>query len=49
MTLTSRLLVALLAVAVLSGCSGLNRMQQRALSGGAIGAVGSPNGQTWAE
>jgi hypothetical protein len=32
-------LVALLALG-LAGCSGLNRTQQRALSGGAIGAGG---------
>ncbi len=30
----------ILATAMLAGCSGMSRQQQRALSGGAIGAVG---------
>lgn len=36
----SRLAVALLLIVPLAACSGMNRGQQRALSGGAIGAAG---------
>ncbi len=35
-----RLSIAVLALALVSGCSGMSRQQQRALSGGAIGAAG---------
>ncbi|HZS81844.1 MAG TPA: YMGG-like glycine zipper-containing protein [Stellaceae bacterium] len=35
-----RISIVVLAVALLGGCSGLTRQQQRALSGGAIGAAG---------
>ncbi len=36
----SRTLLVIASLAVLSGCSGLTRQQQRTLSGGAIGAAG---------
>ena len=35
-----RVAIVVLAVGMLAGCSGMNRQQQRALSGGAIGAAG---------
>jgi hypothetical protein len=35
-----RVTIVVLAVALLGGCSGLSRQQQRALTGGAIGAAG---------
>jgi osmotically inducible lipoprotein OsmB len=35
-----KITVLVLSVVLLAGCSGLNRQQQRALSGGAIGAAG---------
>jgi hypothetical protein len=35
-----RVAIVVLAVGMLGGCSGMNRQQQRALSGGAIGAAG---------
>jgi hypothetical protein len=35
-----RVSIVVLALALLSGCSGLSRQQQRALTGGAIGAAG---------
>jgi osmotically inducible lipoprotein OsmB len=37
---TKKLVALALATLVLSGCSNLTRQQQRALSGGAIGAAG---------
>jgi hypothetical protein len=37
---TKKLVALALAALVLSGCSNLTRQQQRALSGGAIGAAG---------
>lgn len=38
--MTKKLVALALAALVLSGCSNLTRQQQRALSGGAIGAAG---------
>jgi len=38
--MTKRLTAALLVLAMLGGCSGMSRQEQRALSGGAIGAAG---------
>ncbi|MBV9523059.1 MAG: hypothetical protein JO010_09715 [Alphaproteobacteria bacterium] len=38
--MVKRLSVLVLALAMLGGCSGLTKQQQRALSGGAIGAAG---------
>jgi hypothetical protein len=38
--MTKRITVLALALALLAGCSGLSRQEQRALSGGAIGAAG---------
>jgi hypothetical protein len=35
-----RISIVVLAAALLAGCSGMTRQQQRALSGGAIGAAG---------
>ncbi len=40
MRLTARILAMLVAAGALAGCSDLNGMQQRTLSGGAIGAAG---------
>jgi len=37
---TSRVAAVLLLAAVATGCSGMNKQEQRALSGGAIGAAG---------
>ncbi|NGM22086.1 hypothetical protein G3576_18850 [Roseomonas stagni] len=36
----SRIALALLLILPMAACSGMNRTQQRALSGGAIGAAG---------
>jgi len=38
--MTKRLSIVVLALALLGGCSGLSKQEQRALSGGAIGAAG---------
>ena len=38
--MTARLAFTALIILSLDGCSGMNRTQQRALSGGAIGAAG---------
>jgi hypothetical protein len=38
--LITRTALALALIAPMAACSGMNRTQQRALSGGAIGAVG---------
>ncbi len=38
--MTKRITVLALALALLAGCSGMSRTEQRALSGGAIGAAG---------
>jgi osmotically inducible lipoprotein OsmB len=38
--MTKRVSIVLLALALLAGCSGMSREQQRALSGGALGAAG---------
>jgi hypothetical protein len=35
----NRLMVLVVALSALAGCSGMNRTEQRALSGGAIGAA----------
>jgi hypothetical protein len=35
-----RVSIVVLALALLGGCSGLSRQQQRALTGGALGAAG---------
>lgn len=40
MTMSARLVIAALLLASLAGCSGMSRTQQRAVSGGAIGAAG---------
>lgn len=40
MHVVKRLTIVALAIGVLAGCSNMNRQQQRALSGGAIGAAG---------
>lgn len=39
MTLAARVLVLLLGTSLIAGCSNMNTTQQRALSGGAIGAA----------
>ena len=39
-TLSRRIGVALLVLALTTGCAGMSERQQRALSGGAIGAAG---------
>lgn len=38
--MTKRLSIVVLVLAMLGGCSGLSQQQQRALSGGALGAAG---------
>jgi osmotically inducible lipoprotein OsmB len=38
--MTKKLVMLAMAAVILSGCSNLTRQQQRALSGGAIGAAG---------
>jgi len=38
--MTKRLSILALAATLLVGCSGLSRQEQRALSGGALGAAG---------
>ncbi|MBU6497541.1 MAG: hypothetical protein KGJ41_04440 [Rhodospirillales bacterium] len=40
MTYVKRGVVLILCAGLLAGCSGMNRTQQRTLSGGAIGAAG---------
>ncbi|MCB4823790.1 YMGG-like glycine zipper-containing protein [Roseicella aerolata] len=40
MNFASRLTAAALLVLTLAGCEGLNRTQQRTLTGGALGAAG---------
>jgi osmotically inducible lipoprotein OsmB len=40
MALLSRVLLLLLCTGALAGCSGMTQIQQRTLSGGAIGAAG---------
>jgi hypothetical protein len=39
-SLATRLVLVLALIVPLAACSGMNRTQQRALSGGAIGAAG---------
>jgi hypothetical protein len=38
--MAQRLSIVVLALALLAGCSGLSKQEQRALTGGAIGAAG---------